>query len=41
MRFKGYPKAYKRNTHTKLLWLYKAGIISFSNYTKAKINLIY
>lgn len=35
-RFTGYPKAYKRNTLTKLLWLYKSNIISYLQYTQAK-----
>lgn len=35
-----YPKAYKRNTLTKLLWLYKLGVISYINYSKAKENYI-
>lgn len=31
-----YPKAYKRNALTKLLWLYKSGLISFIQYANAK-----
>lgn len=35
-----YPRAYKRNTLTKLLWLYKSGLISFIQYTNAKEKYI-
>lgn len=35
-KFKGYPKAYKRDTQTKLLYLYKSGIISHSQWQKAR-----
>lgn len=28
------PKAYRRNSKTKLLWLYKNNIITYSNYCK-------
>ena len=31
-----YPRAYKRNTVTRLLWLYKSGLISFIQYANAK-----
>ena len=27
-----YPKAYKRNSLTKLLWLYKSSIINIDNF---------
>lgn len=33
--FKGFPKAYKRNTMTKLLWLYKTSIITRTQYINA------
>lgn len=35
-----YPKAYKRNTQTKLLWLYKIGLITRNNYEYAKYKLM-
>lgn len=35
-----YPKAYKRNAQTKLLWLYKIGLISFIQYANAKEKYI-
>ena len=35
-KFKGYPRAYKRNTQTKLLWLYKTGVITRSQWQKAR-----
>ena len=40
MKFTNYPKAYKRNSQTKLLWLYKVGIISRMQWitAKSKIN---
>ena len=28
------PRAYKRNAKTKLLWLYKMGIVTMDNFTK-------
>ena len=40
MKFKGYPKAYKRNTQTKLLWLYKTSIITYLQYAQAKERII-
>lgn len=40
MKFKGYPRAYKRDPQTKLLWLYKSGIITFTQYDKARFFLI-
>lgn len=38
--FKGFPKAYKRNSNTKLLWLYKSNVISYTRYIIAKENLM-
>lgn len=35
-----YPKAYKRNIQTKLLWLYKTGVISYLKYVETKERLI-
>lgn len=35
MRFKGYPKAYRRNARTKLLYLYKTGFIGYIQYCNA------
>lgn len=35
-KFKNYPRAYKKNTKTKLLWLYKTSIITHSQYLKAR-----
>lgn len=35
-KFKGYPRAYKRNAQTKLLWLYKTGIITREQWQKAR-----
>ncbi len=35
-----YPKAYKRSTLTKLLWLYKSGLINFIQYANAKEKYI-
>lgn len=35
-----YPKAYKRNAQTKLLWLYKTGLVTRSNYEYAKCKLM-
>lgn len=40
MRFNGYPRAYKRDEQTKLLWLYKSSIITFTQYDKARFFLI-
>lgn len=40
MRFKGYPRAYKRDVQTKLLYLYKSGIISRTNWIKAREELL-
>ena len=39
MRFTGYPRAYKRNSQTKLLWLYKIGIISRTQWINAKFKI--
>ena len=38
----GYQKAYKRNTRTKLLFLYKYNYITRMNYMKAleKLNVL-
>ena len=36
MKFKGYPKAYRRNTLTKLLYLYKTNIINREQWQKAR-----
>lgn len=38
--FKGYPRAYKRNALTKLLWLSKCNIITYTQYTNSKIKLM-
>lgn len=35
-KFKGYPKAYKRDTLTRLLYLYKTGIITREQWQKAR-----
>lgn len=35
----GYQKAYKRNTRTRLLFLYKYSYITRTNYMKALENL--
>ena len=35
-----YKKAYTCNAYTKLLYLYKNNIISYSNYIKAKYKLM-
>lgn len=34
------PKAYKRNSMTKLLWLYKNDIITYLQYAESKSKLI-
>lgn len=34
------PKAYKRNLMTKLLWLYKNNVITYTQYTESKSKLI-
>ena len=33
------PRAYKRNAKTKLLWLYKIGMITMDNFYKCS-NLV-
>ena len=35
-----YPKVYRRNTLTKLLWLYISGLINCIQYANAKENYI-
>lgn len=35
-----YPKAYKRNAQTKLLWLCKIGLVTRNNYEYAKCKLM-
>ncbi len=35
-KFSGYPKAYKRDSHTRLLYLYKTGIITQNQWQKAR-----
>lgn len=35
-----YPKAYRRDVQTKLLWLYKIGLITRNNYEYAKCKLM-
>lgn len=35
-KFTGYPKAYARNPLTKLLYLYKAGYITYYCYRKSE-----
>ena len=34
------PKRYRRNAQTKLLYLYKSGYVSYTNYYKAKEQLM-
>lgn len=34
--FNGYPKAYRRDVQTKLLWLYKTSVITRSQWMKAR-----
>lgn len=34
------PKACKRNSMTKLLWLYKNNVITYTQYTESKSKLI-
>lgn len=34
------PKRYRRNAQTKLLYLYKTGYVSYTNYCKAKEQLM-
>lgn len=34
------PKAYKRNSMTRLLWLYKNNVITYTQYTESKSILI-
>jgi hypothetical protein len=38
-KFKGYPKAYQRDPQTKLLYLYKSGIITREQWGKARFFL--
>lgn len=35
-KFNGYPKAYKRDTLTKLLYLYKIGLINREQWLRAR-----
>lgn len=39
-KFTGYPKAYKRNAITKLLYLYKMNIIGQYNFLRCRNYLI-
>ena len=39
--FKGYPRAYKRNAMTKLLYLYKINVVTIQRYEKARKLLVH
>lgn len=34
------PKAYRRNAFTKLLWLYKTSVITYTQYVNSRNKLM-